>query len=243
MRLELELGKDPARAISELRRLSSELDYTILTQLPGNREDYIQIPNTNTIIARTESHNGLTNEDTVFALQEEGLYMPSPALFMPYFVNVRDASQGKLTLHTADSKLVPRDEAEELWKKLSTGCWTHLDARFESGTSFKSLSLLTNSRVIGRNITSTSYPLERCVMDDVFVDLDFNSQGLPVRKSQNQNYEQGGNIRYWHPTDGSVAWFDADSVGADLDCYWNPDYSSSALGVFSCAEGAPKNRI
>mgnify|MGYP001589156812 CR=1 FL=1 len=215
-----------------------------LTTLLGTREDYIQIPDTNTIIARTESHKELTNEGTIFALYEDGLNMPNPDLFFRHYLNVINASQNKAVLYTSDNRPVPRDEVEELWEKLSTNCWTHLDARFESGGIwFKSLNLLTNSRVIGKKVTSTSYPLERCVMDDGLVDLEFNSQGLPVRKSQNQHYELGKNIYYWHPRDGSVTRFYANSGKAGVGCGRYPEVSDSALGVFSCAEGAPKNRM
>ena len=211
-----------------------------------NAKDYIRIPGSNTVISRNELHKGLNWENTHYALADNGLFMPPPSLFMPFYINVRDASQGKITLYTADNAPIPRDEAEDLWKYLSSGhrngCWTWLDAKFQN-TSQKGMIEFSHN-VEGdksnRKLVGCSEFLEDCIEEACFVDLEFNSQGLPVKKSQAQKYSQGENIYYYHPRDGRVARFVADSVRALLDCIRNPAYSISSLGVFACAEGAPK---
>ena len=51
-------------------------------------------------------------------------------------------------------------------------------------------------------------------------------QGLP------RSNVAEGDLSYWHPRDQSVAWFDANSGGADLNCGGrNPSYWVSDLGV------------
>src|SRR3989344_2687441 len=157
-----------------------------------NQQDYIRVPNTDTLISRAEQHKGLDWNNAHYNLADNGLFMPTPALFLPYFVNVRDATQGKITLYTADNKPVPRDEAEDLWKYLSSGhrggCWTWLDAQFKN-TSQKGI-IEANHRVEGsgndRRLDGSSKFLEDHVGEDCFVGLNFNSQGLPTQKSATQ---------------------------------------------------------
>ena len=95
--------------------------------------DYIQIPNTNKLISKEEIHKGLTWEDTHYALADNGLFMPSPALFMPYFLTVRDAAQGKRTLYDGNHTPLSQHDAKDLFKYMTsghrTGCWSWLDAK------------------------------------------------------------------------------------------------------------------
>ena len=115
------------------------------------------------------------------------------------------------------------------------GCWTWLDAKFlqDKGSRY----LQTNHRVVSGKLVSTKLPLEACLREDAYVDLKFNSQGLATTKSATQNYSLGNNIQFYHPRDGAVARFVANSVRARLDCNGDPAYSHAGLGVFSCAEG------
>ena len=209
-----------------------------------NPEDYIRIPNTNVVIARQETNKGLKWEDTHYALADNGLFMPTPDLFMPYFIQVRDASQGKVKLYTADNKEIPRDEIEDLWKYLSSGhrngCWTWLNAKFQklpqSNNWGTELDCRVNFSGTEKKLTGSSGFLEDCIREDCFVDLEFNKQGFPTKKSQDQKYKQGENIYYWHPRNNAVAWFLADSGWADLNCSRSPGDSVASLGVFSCAD-------
>ena len=78
--------------------------------------------------------------------------------------------------------------------------------------------------------------LEQCVMEDYVVDLEFNKQGFPVRKSNEQDYIRGKNIKFWYPRKDSVARFYANSYGAILLCVRYPSDSNEGLGVFACAK-------
>ena len=59
-------------------------------------------------------------------------------------------------------------------------------------------------------------------------------QGLPKSKTKE------GKLYYWSPEDGRAAGFYVNSGSANLNCGWDPDGRSSALGVRACAEGAAK---
>jgi len=205
-----------------------------------NREDYIQIPNTNILIAKQETLKGKNWNDTHYELMDNGLFMPTPALFMPYFVNMRDASIGKSTLYDGNNQPIARDEAEDLWKYLSTnhrnGCWTWLNALFN-----KNEIKTATGRDSKGNLTTSINLLEKYFKDeDCFVNLDFNGQGIPKAKSSSQSYEQGKNIYFYRPREGCVARFYADSDWAYLYCDWNPSDAYDGLGVFACAEGTAR---
>ena len=208
-----------------------------------NRKDYVKVPNTNTLIAKFEpdESKGLTWEKTHYKLAENGLFMPSPALFMPYFMNVIDAYNGKIQLYDGEGNPISKQEIEDIYKHLTinhinNGAWSWLDAKFD-GNSIK-----TNHKVIrGELKPQNSESLDNCLMEDCYASLIFNKQGLPTEKSKKQEYKQGKNIYYKYPRDGAVAWFVADSDGAYLRCDRNPRFSNSALGVFPCAEGTSKN--
>ena len=222
-----------------------------------NPLDYVRIPDTKIVIAREESNKGLNWKDTHYALGEDGLFMPSPAIFMPYFKAVVKAHSERRNLYDGSGNSITQEEVEDLYKHLTTnyrgGCWTWLDAKFVRDTSsHNKLNLETDYRytkteevegdIIVKTITRKSriIPLEICSMENVYANLEFNSQGLPKTKSPTQRYMQGENIHFWHPRENSVAWFRADSFRADLSCYGDPLDSDSALGVFSCAEGIVK---
>ena len=205
-----------------------------------NRKEYIQIPNTTILISKEEINKGRNWRSTHEALAEDVLFMPSPAIFMPYFKNVLDAYHKKKTLYDGDGNAVPLKEVEDIYEYLTSdhrkGCWSWLDAKFLKGK--KGLELETEHRVVKGTLVGKTYPLEEYVEEDCFVDLECNTQGLPFRKTVNQSYKQGENIKFWYPKADRVAWFVADSYGAYLNCYGVPTDADSALGVFACAEGA-----
>ena len=245
--LEESKKKETARAKPEQSTQPLEVKANI------NLSDYIKVPNTNVLISREIIHKGLNWENTHYALADNGLFIPSPGLFMPYFLNVRAAAHGKVILYDGNNNPIPRNEAEELWNYLSStnrtrgDCWTWLDAMFKQGSGYNSLDIETDHRVAVKNgkksLQGKVNPLEICIDEDCFVDLDFNKQGFPIRKSSNQKYVQEENIQYWYPKNGRVARFMADSGGAFLSCLVGPSLSYSSLGVFACAEGTPAKKI
>ena len=209
---------------------------------------YIRIPGTNFLIAKEETHKGKNWNDAQYALSDEGLFMPSPALFLPYFVNVRDANQGKVQLYDGNNIPLSKPETEDLWKYLSTahrsGCWTWLDALFVPTTA--GFDLQTNHRVKTTNgkkeLVGQRFNLEAHAGEDCFVNLDFNSQGLPKSKSSNQNYSQGDNIYFYQPRANCVAGFGAITDWAGLGCSGGPSGSGAGLGVFATAEGRSQTK-
>lgn len=207
---------------------------------------YIQVPGTNILIAREETHKNSNWTEAHYNLFDEGLFMPSPSLFVPYFINVRDASQGKVQLYDGNNTPLSRADTEDLWKYLSTahrsGCWTWLDALFVPSTA--GLDLQTNHRVKNsggnKELVAQRFNLEAHVGEDGFANLNLNSQGLPKQgsKSADQRYSQGNNIYFYQPRPNCVARFDANSGRAGLYCNRTPGSRGAGLGVFGCAEGA-----
>lgn len=213
-----------------------------------NPQGYILIPGTTKLIAKQESYKGKTWEDTHYLLSEQGLFMPSPAIFMPYVLAVQQAAQGRIVLYDGNHNPLQQSEAHDLWNYLSSTdrqrgtCWTHLDAKFEETNN--KWTLITDHRVVMNNgkkeLQGTTSPLEECLREDNLVTLQFNHQGLPTTSSPTPVCRQGANLYYYHPRNNAVARFFADADGAVLSCLGGPQYSYSRLGVFACAEGTPQ---
>ena len=95
-----------------------------------NKEGYVWVPNTDLVIAREQGYNGKNFHETHFAANEDRLKMPLIRTFTRHYVNTRNAAEGKTTLYDASGNPLPKDEAEELWKRLSSNCFTWLNAHF-----------------------------------------------------------------------------------------------------------------
>ncbi len=206
-----------------------------------NPKDYIRIPNTKILIAKQETHKGKNWEETIYALGNEGLFMPSPAIFIPYFLKIKEANEGKSTLYDGSNNPISIAEIGYLYKYMTSGhrggCWIWLDAKFMQDKA--SWYVESNHSPIKNNkgLNSTKLPLEACLREDAYVNLSFNSQGLATSKSPNQNYVQGSNIYFYHPRENCVAGFRADSDWVNLYCGGDPQFTNAGLGVFACAEG------
>ena len=234
------------------KRKQKQTQTTTPLNVPSNinKSDYIVIPNTNIVISNYElfKQDKLNWEGSHYKLAENGLWMPNAELFMPYFLKVKEAAERKITLFYADSNSVPLGKAQDLWKYLTTnfnsGVWTWLDDKFIE--TQHQLYHETGHRVVvdnnGNKILKANKvsPLEQCITEDCYVNLDFNKQGLATTKSSKQEYKQGENIYFWYPRKDRVARFGANSDWAYLYCNWYPSDSGRALGVFACAESIPK---
>lgn len=239
----------------ENRQESSQSPQRLELSQNINRSDYIKIPNTSILISKREIHKGKNWEETHYALAQDGLFMPSPAIFMDYFLKVKEAAEGKLSLKDAEGNSLSRQESSELWDYISSTdrakfngklCWTWLDARFVRnvkmgglifGSINNQLELITQHRVVNGNLEGRTFPLESYA-NTGYVTLQFNKQGLATRNVNLQSYGQGSNIYFEEPAENYVARFEADSGEAGLDCEGSPSYTDSALGVFACAEFA-----
>jgi len=176
---------------------------------------------------------------------EKGLYMPTPRIFMRHFMNVLEAKKGNRALNYSDGAKVPDAEVEEMYKHLTTnhkaifgsqpGVWTWLNAGFNGG-NLETVTGLNSDN----SLKIVQVPLENCLGEDVYVNLDSNSQGLAssTSKCSNQAYSQGQNIKFWFPRDKAVARFIAIAGRAILSCGRDATNANPALGVFACAEGA-----
>ena len=228
--------------ISQQQNSQNQSIPSVTAQANLNLGDYVQIPNSNILISKFEpdQYKGMNWQETHEALARDGLFMPSPAIFMPYFKQVIEANKGNTQLYDGNGNLIPQNKVNDFYKHLTEdhineGAWSWLDAKFNGGM------IEINHRIVNGNLQGQKHDLESHVNADCYVDLEFNSQGLPTKKSQSQKYEQGKNMYFYKPRDGFVARFDANSDWAVLGCTWVPDYRDGSLGVFACAEGTQKN--
>jgi hypothetical protein len=213
--------------------------------------DYIKIPQIGKAISRLElpDYNNLNWQDTHFKLHDNGLYMPSPATFMQHFMNVLEAykSKGKKTLFDAAGNPVSKKDLEDIYLHLTKdhiavyggqkGVWTWLDAMFKDGkilSEHRTAKDTNGNRILKSGKTEN---LEACLTEDCAADLEFNSQGLAIKKSKEQKYVQGKNLYFWHPRDGRVARFAAYSDRAYLACGRGPSGRVPVLGVFGVVNG------
>ena len=179
----------------------------------------------------------------------KGLFIPTPTIFMPHYKNVNESKQGRNVLYDAKGNVIVKERLDNYANKLNYDCWTWINAMFPKektkGTGFKGLDLAIIEGFEEGKPVFKREPLERCLEDDGWADLgSLNSQGFPTEKAKIKKYVHGKTIYFWSPTlreddpeVGFVARFDADSVGANLSCNGNPQFSNADLWVFLCAEG------
>lgn len=211
--------------------------------------DYLQIPGHNIVIAKTESLKGLDFYDTLEQLKTARFRMPKIKQFVDHYINVRDCAEGKRSLLDGAGQLLSQNDAKDLWNYLSSGhrrgCYTWLDAIFQSGSDGK-LEMITDLTVQNkgqnRTLAGQRIKLDNYLYEDAYVDLSFNPQGLPTTKFVKQEYKQGNNIYFYHPRENVVARFYANSGRACLYCDGDPSNRNSFLGVFACAEGTAPSK-
>ena len=89
---------------------------------PKDLSHYIGIPGTKFMIEREQSHNNLNFDAADASLKKEGLFMPSPAIFMPYRNKAIKAAAGDARLYDGAGKVLTRDAANEVASPLTEGC-------------------------------------------------------------------------------------------------------------------------
>ena len=106
-----------------------------------NPRDYILVPEKNIVMARRQSYDGLNWKDAIKTAHADKLRLPRIDEMMKYFLNAREASNGKKQLLYADGSPVSRDQAVADWNYVSSRdrspfankpFWTWLDAKFEN---------------------------------------------------------------------------------------------------------------
>ncbi len=209
--------------------------------VPKNPSDYIVIPKTRLLIGREQSHGNLDFNQMNRTLSDEGHFMPSPSIFMPYRNQVLKASNSDITLYDGKGRRISRKDAQQLAHKLTKDCWTYLYAVFAYDT--KGEMQVTYNRIKGKDSieeVTEELRLPKGIKYGDLVDLAFSRQGMPVRKSIVQEFDPNKNVFFYNPPGGSVARLGANAGRALLDCYGDPQDSVAALGVFACAAGAQK---
>jgi len=191
--------------------LEKKLD-TETSNVP-NLKGYIYVPPIKLYVAKERTLYGKNWYEAHEELHKQGLQMliiPEFIEFIKYLKQNPNQENNKVL----DEILAEKDPRRSEW----------LDAYFEQRDD--GLYILT------KNKTKQGL-LEACLMRDIIIPgislddwlRDATSQGLPKENTLE------GESRYWCPSDGYVAGFGADSNGAFLDCYWNPENSDSSLGI------------
>jgi hypothetical protein len=184
--------------------------------------DLIYVPETDLYFTKEKLHLGLDWNQTHKELSKQGLRMPLiPEFesFIDYLKNSKNLEHLKIY--------------NEITEKRSPWRGCHLDAYFEQRKD--GLYILTHNK-------SKAEKLETCLMEDCYVKLEFNSQGLPIQKSQNQEYVQGKNIHFWFPRDRCVARFSAESGWAYIYCIGGSSGGDPSLGVYAVSQTGGKTR-
>jgi len=181
-----------------------------------NIENYIYVPSINLYISKEKTlHNNDWN-DAHKKLKEQGLRMPTIPEFLEFLryikSNPNDQEYASILKEITELKSPWRSE------------W--LDAYFEQENN--QFYIYTKNKTIKQ-------PLESCLMEDKTPGIDFNNlldnptkQGLPKANVRE------GNLYYWHPRNGTVARFDADSGWGWPQLRWvSAELEFCARGTFS----------
>lgn len=238
------------------------------------KHDYVLIPQHNKAISKFElpGHNNLNWKEQHFRLQEKGLYMPSPKIFIGHFLNVVESYQGdgKKPLFDANGNPIPKKETEDIALHLlegqiplypnKKGTFTYLDAYFERDPKDNNPKFYSNHKAeINSNgerilVSEKTQDLENYLGINGIADLkdsegnpEFNSQGLPnpLSLSLSPGYKPGRNIRFMTPSDKKVASFNSGPEGTLLSCKDDPHRPYPFQGTFGVAESNqinPKNK-
>lgn len=246
-----------AESLLNREERGEEQDKPLQVAVAINRADYIVLPQHSLLIAKYEpdefkgfkwENKDNPKEGVHYKLRQKGLQMPTLLQLRTHFNNIVESYKGNRKLVDGNGRQLPRNEIEDLYKHYTTnhingGAWTWLNARFVQGSGFNNLNLESVRKVNpDGTFNVTAAPLEDCIWEDCYVTFDMNAQGLPTRKSSNQNYSTGENLKFYYPRQDRVAGFNAYSGRASLSCSRDPASSNAWLGVFACAAGAaPKN--
>ncbi|MDP3917113.1 MAG: hypothetical protein Q8Q42_02385 [Nanoarchaeota archaeon] len=212
-----------------------------------NLEDYALIKQGSSaecIISMKQELGVLNSFDANREALRRGLFIPPLALFMPHYRNVNLSQQGKGVIYDATGKIITGYRLHDYSTKINTECWVSLNDYFfrEAEGGFLDLTLC---KIIGfddeNNPIFKKSPLEKCLEKDCWADLEsLNQQGLPTKESPIMLSEAGKSIFFHFPKHNSVARFGADSNGIYLNCFRDPQYLNSDLGVFLATAGTKK---
>ena len=104
----------------------TETEYQIPSIIKENPKSFIRIPKHDLVIAIEETHKNKDTSGQLEGLAQENLEMPSILSFMAHRQNVLQNKE----LVYADGTPVERKLVKDLQHRLSSDCWTRLNARF-----------------------------------------------------------------------------------------------------------------
>ena len=197
---------------------------------------YIQIPQfPGTVIATHLTHLQKTLPGTLKALVDENQKLSPMPHFMTHRENVRKSMLEEMQLFYADGSRV--EESYDLYKQYfgyngSVGTW--LDAKFiKEGLWY----IETDLRISAEGFSGRRHPLDRTTLhEEAYVDLEFNSQGLPIRKSILQSFLAEKNIYFHPPAHNWVAVFASDVSCAGMGSS-NPNERYPSRGALAIIGG------
>ena len=202
-----------------------------------NLSDYIQIPDTKWIISKNELYKGSNWTDSHFRLAENGLFMPTPAIFMDYLAKMIEATQRKRELFYADGRKMNRYELSKLasfLKRDAKRYFSWLNAKFvKDSDSWK----IITSRVENGKLVEDINPLEECVKKSGHVEgsFNFNSQGMPIRTA---DLKKGRlNFYFYYPKPNCVTYIDITSRWISMFCLAKAEDRDQNCGTFGCCRG------
>ncbi len=174
--------------------------------IPG-RNGFIYVPSLNLDVARERSHYNSNWTEAHQELSQEDsrmLTLPEFREFLKYTKeNHPEVYEGIIAVRSP-------------WRE-----W--IDAAFEQRDG--GLYVLTGNK-------TKSEKLNGGLIEDRTPGISLESWiKNPTRQGLPRANVKDGNLYYWRPRDGAVAWFDADSDRSSLGCDWDPTDSSAFLGV------------
>ena len=190
--------------------------------LPGKAHGSYSYPDL--VVAVEKTYMSTNWNQAHEALHKENAFMLTPRQYIDFLQMLKSgtAYNGRGTRLTS-SKV---DEIlDEILTKREPWRAEWLDAYFKDVN--EGLNISYDHRIVnGQLKPQRTEPLESCVMEDAYVNLfSANRQGLPTSKTRTQE------TYFWHPKDGRVAWFRANSGGVGLSAGGVPADSDSSLGV------------
>ena len=203
-------------------------------------KEWVYVPQIGTFVKIGQVYNGLTQTEALIRVRKETPFVvTSLPTFVNHYTNVCNAINSnrkkRITLYDGANEPLSSHVRDDLYEQLTTGSWLHLDALFEEERGpLGTLMLLTDHDIGQQGLQPrTRQPLEQHEQgkDNMLVNLQWNAQGLPTRKSQLQEYKKGKNIYFLRPEANSAARFCANLGGVILGCNGGLYGSHLALGV------------
>jgi len=195
------------------------------------KSDYIQIPNQNYVIAIGETNFNLNYEEAHKKTLEQGLVIPKPIEFMNFHNHIIDSYKNKKTIFDAAGNPISENTKNDLYKKLTSNCWTWLNGEFKISENEKKIEYILGLDK-NNNFIKLLEDLEPFLASNGYIDFTkLTKDGLGMLNHSIQSYEKGENIYFWSPINEGVAWFLAGSDRAYLSADSLPSCRYPGLGV------------